>query len=666
MNLKMIRRSAVRVGLAFGLALAVRSSFAAPARHVFNDGDFCIGCNYWASHAGMYMWRKWDAKTVERDVADLSSQGVEMMRVFPLWPDFQPVDRLCGYAGEDRGIGMVGDRPMPNDAGVDDEMMMRFRFLCDCAQARGAKLVVGLVTGWMSGRIFVPPAFRGKNVLTDAETVEWQVRFVRHFVREMKDHPAIVAWDFGNECNCMGTADRAQFWCWMNQIASAIRLEDASRPVVSGMHGLKTRWTEMKSVYAQGELADVLTTHPYPLFTPHCAKEPYDSMRSELHASAESLLYAGLTGRPCFVEEAGDLGRCTVSPERSAAAVRTDLFSSWANGLGAYLWWCGYDQGHLDFPPYTWNAIERELGLFTKDRVAKPVLQEMTAFRDFRRSLPPEIARLPSRRIDAVCLVSENEDYWPQAFGAFLLARQAGFDIRFARAERELPEAKLYLVPSGTECDPFTSTAWNRVFARARDAGATVLVTKGEHMRFSDLRALTGNRLDAFFEKPLDVVFTVGGKRVAGHDTTTTRLTAEASEVLATAEGGSPVVTGFRLGKGQVVFVNFALELDAVLRGGFSGPNPNPRYAVYRLAAERAGIKRVATKGDAPSVGLTEHPLADGRTVVVAVNYEPTAVTCPIRLAAPLGKVYRGLVLSDSIRLGPNDAAVFAVETSGR
>ena len=56
--------------------------------------DFQLGCNYWASHAGVYMWRNWDRAVVEADLARLSRCGVNVLRVFPLWPDFQPLTRL--------------------------------------------------------------------------------------------------------------------------------------------------------------------------------------------------------------------------------------------------------------------------------------------------------------------------------------------------------------------------------------------------------------------------------------------------------------------------------------------------------------------------------------------------------------------------------------------
>jgi len=98
--------------------------------------------------------------------------------------------------------------------------------------------------------------------------IQWELRFVREFVSTFKDHPAIIGWDLGNECNCMGAATREQAYTWTATIANAIRAVDPTRPVVSGLHGLTPTgaWT----MQDQGELTDLLTTHPYP-FSPRTA-----------------------------------------------------------------------------------------------------------------------------------------------------------------------------------------------------------------------------------------------------------------------------------------------------------------------------------------------------------------------------------------------------------
>ena len=68
------------------------------------------------------------------------------------------------------------------------------------------------------------------------------------------------------------------------------------------------------------------------------------------------------------------------------------------------------------------------------------------------------------------------------------------------------------------------------------------------------------------------------------------------------------------------------------------------------------------TKGDCPWVGITEHPATDGSTVVIAINFEPRAIACPISVDGTLGTVWRGDVTDGCIKLAPNEAAVFEVK----
>lgn len=630
--------------------------------NIFEKNDFFTGCNYWASHAGIYMWRNWSAEDVERDLELLAAHDMTVLRVFPLWPDFQPLTRFYGGSGSRQNFGQNGG-PLRNAACIDTEMMSRFRFFCDTAEKNGLKLIVGLVTGWMSGRLFVPPALETANVLTDPEAVQWEVRFVRYFVKEMKDHPAIAAWDLGNECNCMaGISSSAVAWVWMNTIASAIRLEDAQRPVVSGMHSISTNQSDCWNLQTQGELMDILTTHPYPKFTPECNHEPFNTMRNELHPSAESLLYQGVAGKPCFPEEAGSLGPTVCSEDRAARSMRAALFSCWANGLSGYLWWCAFDQTHLDFPPYDWTALERELGLFRIDRSAKRMAEVMRDFTAFRKSLPFE---LPPRKIDAVCLVSETEKGWIGAFGAFLLSRQAGFDIRFAGIEQELPESDFYLMPSGSDPKTPTRRAWLALLDKVR-AGANLLLTVDGDCVLSAFREVTGVEIDARYHEEHLLEFTLKShpeQPMHGISEFRSRVTAERAEVLAAEPDGNPIMTVANYGSGRVFFVNLAIERMAVAKqpGCFHGDALNPFYLLYKEAAEHVGLKRLVTKL-LPGVGITEHPLDGRRTVCIAVNYEPEETVCPLAVDGRITQIWNGRWEDGALRIAGNDAAVFLVE----
>ena len=657
---------------AMSAVLLAGSASAAPSpddatRDIFTDGEFFVGCNYWAKNAGMYMWSRWEPETVEQEVAALAKHGTRVMRVFPLWSDFQPLTGDCFAGGKYRSFRFRDNRPLPNPAGVDDEMIARFRFLCDVAERNDVKLIVGLVTGWMSGRQFVPEVFEERNVLADPEAIRWQTKFVRYFVSKLKDHPAIAAWDYGNECNCMGAgaAGQAAFYNWMDHLAMAIRAVDPTRPIVSGMHGLSTREDAAANVRQNGEISDILCTHPYAFYVPGCGKEAFNTMRTILHPTAESVLYRALGGKPCFVEEIGNLGTSATSDARTAAGMRATLFSAWANDLKGLLWWCNSDQEVLDFPPYTLTPCERELGMLRQDLSPKPVMLEMQAFQQFRAALP--FRKLPKAKTDAVIVVSEKADGWIPGFGAYLLARQAGFNPTFAGAERELPDADFYILCSSETDSDYTYPAQKRLYAKVA-AGATALVLYCGESRLTHLKENAGVEVDFCTRSPRDCTFTLDAcpdRPIACSDSTTVRLLPAGAEILGRMANGDLAFTRFRLGKGQMLVCNAPLDRQAVARTDvLTGERIQPYYLVFREAAKCAGVKHVVEKGDCPYVGLTEHPAADGSTVVVAINFEPRAVECPIRVSGTLGAVWRGDVTATRIRLEPNEAAVFAVVPS--
>jgi hypothetical protein len=70
----------------------------------------------------------------------------------------------------------------------------------------------------------------------------------------------------------------------------------------------------------------------------------------------------------------------------------------------------------------------------------------------------------------------------------------------------------------------------------------------------------------------------------------------------------------------------------------------------------------VVEKGDCPWVGITEHPVADGSTIVMAINFEPRAMDCPVSINGQVGCVWRGKVKDSKIVLAPNEVALFEVK----
>jgi len=632
-------------------------------------GEFVVGSNYWASHAGTRMWADWQPNIVDQDFERLSEAGLQVLRVFPLWPDFQPIMLLRTIRGEPAEI-RHGEQPLPDDecgqAGMSAVMMDRFAEFLDLAHKHNLKFIVGLLTGWMSGRLHVPPALEGVNVLTDPLAIRWELRFVRHFVGRFKNHPAIVGWDLGNECNCMAPVRTAHdAYAWTATIANAIRLADPDHPVVSGLHGIgpETDWT----IQDHAELVDLLTTHPYAVFTRHCDRDPIDTIRTILHSAAESRMYADIGNKPCLCQEIGTLGPMLASEPKAADFARSCLFSLWANDCHGMIWWCANDQTELEHAPYDWKAAERELGMLRVDGTAKPVLDEMGEFRRFLDALPFDA--LPIRHREAICILTEEQDHWGVAYSSFILAKQAGFDLEFQCQGQPIRDADLYLMPS---------VVGHGIILRRRlielldkvEAGATLYLSldTGLPSRFEKLTGLEPQvrerrrTFDSVHLEGIDEVPTIPavGEFKIHFEPTRAR-------VLGTEADGNPAFAVADYGKGKVFLLGIPIEMAAARTpGAFHLEESPPYWHIYRHISQETVRGRAVSKRHR-FVAVTEHHIDGDHRIVIAINYSPERVDEQLTLAEgwSLGEFHRGRPTLEGVvlrvEISPNDALVFQV-----
>jgi hypothetical protein len=642
-----------------------------------SPGTFAVGCNYWASHAGTNMWSDWNAQVVEDNFKQLSENGLQMLRIFPLWPDFQPIRQMYTGAGQPMEI-RIGEAPLPDDefgrAGIDPVMMERFHVFADLAEKYHLKLVVGLLTGWMSGRLFVPPALEKLNVLADPVALMWEVKFVRCFVRCFKDHPAVFAWDLGNECNCMGpVTDHATAYTWVANITGAIAREDPHHPIVSGMHSLdepskKSAWRTQD----QHELLDILTTHPYPIFTPHCDQEPINTMRPLLHSTAQTRWYGDVGQMAAFCEETGSLGPMIASESVAADFLRTALLSLWAHDCRGLLWWCAYDQKHLTHAPYDWHGWERELGLFRVgpdgQNPPKPNAAVMREFRAFVDGLP--FPALPARVVDAVCILTEDQEQWAAAYSSFILAKQAGLEIEFQYADQPLREARAYFVPSASGGGSMQRHVWMELMEKVH-AGA-VLYLSSKDAVISPFNEVFGLEVNGRQRRSAPAEFRLsedGAPVLSVPAPIRLNLNLKGAQALAQEADGSPVFTRGRYGQGWAYFLGAPLETAlAEVPGAFDDPQGQPYWKIYSLVAQSLPETHVVKK-DQPRVGVTEHPLDNNQRVVVAVNYHPQPANVALSLAPgwQVANTLRGEPLAQAgkawqCQLPANDGAVWIIK----
>lgn len=584
--------------------------------------EFMIGCNYWASNAGTEMWKEWEPETVENDLKKLAQYGIKYLRVFPNWRDFQPVHPLMsGMLTVDYRLH---DADLPKNRYYLDEIMLeRFGCFCDLAEKYNLKLIVGLLTGFMSGRTFVPPALYGKNFASDPLALLFEQKFVHGMAEYFKDKPAIYAWDLGNECNVfLGAKSREEAENWSMIISNAIRTADNTRPVVSGMHSLGATGETQKIwlIKDQAENTDILTTHPYPYWCEHCSEGEVTSVQTLMHATCETKYYSNLGNKPCLAEEIGTMGPMVCDDETAGNFMKLNLYSNWANGAMGVMWWCANEQIELMFPPYDRNMCETELGMFDKNGNPKPVIKEVNKFSEWLKETD---FNLPKANDDAVCLATESQDQWGNLYSAYVLAKQAGVNVRFADALCTLPQANVYLMPSITGTLVLPAQRYCELKKRVEN-GATLYISNDKGM-LSDFNNLTGVTINNSKTKQDSGIFELNGCKVNYKRERNYIITADRAEVLAKDENGMPIFTKYRYGKGTVYYLNFPLEKNAV---GDCDAFDGSQHEIYNEIFKETKNDYALTYNN-KYIGITRH---ENEQWITMINYSSKVQNTNIRI----------------------------------
>lgn len=596
--------------------------------------DYMLGVNFWGSKAGTEMWADWDEKSIDDDLKLLSNYGVEYLRVFPNWRDFQPVHSIRTQQGKHREYRLHGKYLPLNEFMLDETMLSRFEKFCELAEKHGLKLIVSLITGWMSGKLFYPPVLENKNLITDSEALMFETKFARGFVRRFKHEKCITAWDLGNECNCMGNVeDRSQAWLWVSTIRNAIKCEDCSRIIMAGMHGL----TDMPenspwSIKMLGELTDVLTPHPYPSTTTGGESDPMNAPKMSYIPTFQCEYYSALGNKPAMIQELGSFANIIGCEQTKRDYLRVNVFSAFANNVKGFLWWCAHEQSELDFPPYEWTPLERELGLFYADKSPKPIAEEMKNLNKVLNSLP----QLPSKEIDGVFLNIDTrcDGNFYDATASYVLAKQAGINITFMSARDNsvtLPDSKLYIMPIHQMWSGIYRTHFENLKQKVYD-GATLLITHDDGM-INNFETFVG--LESHGTSVNDKLVNVNfndfnlNEIYTGKELLLKPLTAE---VLATSDDGNVMFSVNNYGKGKVYFANFPLEYIAYTsHRKLDNPKKYPYYKIYQTVASDILKNKPLTVSE-PLISTTYHKISDTEYYATLINYSPKKLESGISL----------------------------------
>lgn len=573
--------------------------------------EFIVGCNYWASNAGTNMWKDFDIDVIENDIRILREHGMKYMRVFPSWDDFQPIVARYVTPEERLRYSIESDELNENKFFLEKKMMDRFSAFLDVCEKYDVKIIVGLITGFMSGGMLVPQVLAGENPVTSPVSQYMQQLFIKGFVGEFKDREIIFAWDLGNECNAFYHGkDKYAPATWLAMTANAIRAEDPSRPVISGMsmNVVDGNW----SIGDQALFCDMTTTHPYPFWNEPAKIDETLEFRTTMHPTCFTKFCADIGNKPCLCEETGTMGPMVCSDELSGDFARLNAFSLWANGSLGMMWWCGHDQTELEHYPYSDIMVEHELGLLRNDYTPKPALLEMDKFGKWLDTIDFE---LPKAKDDAVCILTRNQNHYGIGYMTYVLAKKAGLNCRFAYSEDGIPESDIYILPSLLAFRVMNKKRYQQLLERVEN-GADLYISVHNSI-LSEFEKISGVKvIDSyvFNEKHTAEVL---GEQVEFTTRRNYLVEPTTAEVLAYDDRNNPFITVNKYGKGRIFFVNGPVEANLVdMHHAFDGNN----HLVYKKVFADY-IENQPVKLSNEDLVYTYHPTEDGAYIVVLNHF---------------------------------------------
>jgi endo-1,4-beta-mannosidase len=324
----------------------------------------------------MSWWSKFDPAEVEDDFARIAAGGLDSVRVFLTWEDFQP----------------TADR-------VDLSMLERLVEVADLAGGLGLGLIPTLFTGHMSGVNWIPAWAVGgsggdrrfrvvsggkvvhtglRNWYTDPEVGDAQVLLAAEAAAVLAGHEALWAWDLGNEnSNCVVPPTRSAARAWLARLSSVIRSADDTARVTVGLHMEDLEEDRRLGPSEAAEACDLLSMHGYPIYA-RWADGPTDDELLPFLARVTQWLGEG---RDLLFSEFG-LPSLLVEEDAAAAFTGRALEGLRRAGcLGALLWcYSDYDPALAESPPFDLAPHELSFGLWRVDGSPKPAVAVISTF----------------------------------------------------------------------------------------------------------------------------------------------------------------------------------------------------------------------------------------------------------------------------------------------
>ncbi len=357
--------------------------------------QFLLGVNYWPRRSAMYMWQRFDLGEIREDMARIRGLGLHVVRFFLRWDDFQPAPDT-----------------------LDDAMLRRFDAMMQTIADAGLRAMPTLFCGHMSGVNWLPawsldaatPHGRFRTIsggreqpygigdfYADERLLQAQLHFALGVGERVRDHPALYAWDLGNEFSNLreprAPRDAAR---WSALLTDALT-STSHGDVTGGTHGEDVERDRHLRPSSLAAPWDIATMHGYSTYAVF-ARDRLDEDVVPFYAR----LMQALSGKPLLFSEFGNPA-CPPNAQRvgAFACLDEDEMATYCRGvlerlhragtIGA-LWWCwsDYDPSLADLPPFDRAPHELRFGMIRADGSEKPVARALAAFAAENRQVLPE------------------------------------------------------------------------------------------------------------------------------------------------------------------------------------------------------------------------------------------------------------------------------------
>jgi endo-1,4-beta-mannosidase len=391
---------------------------------------FILGVNYWPRRKAMYWWSDFDAGEVRDEFALIASLGMNVVRIFLLWDDFQPTPDAVSQACLDN-LTLVCDIAAQNNLGIDMTFFTGHmsgpnwspRWLLD---PNGSIPSSYNPTQVVSNKQIVSGGYR--NPYHDAIALDAQRLLLRTVVSRLKDHPGIWMWNLGNEPDLFAEPHNAPAGrTWVREMTGLIKDIDDQHKVTCGLHVASLHHDNgLRIDHVYGE-TDVAVMHAYPMYA-SWARHPLDPDVVPFTCA----LTTALSGKPTLMEE---WGGCTALPgqesyvwewtaygkPRKQFMASEEDFTVYIEAVlpklvevgatGSMLWcFADYVEELWDKPPCSESRHERFFGLVRPDGSLKPHAEAIKRFAATKPTVNPN----PARRVQ---LDITPDDYYTDPTG---------------------------------------------------------------------------------------------------------------------------------------------------------------------------------------------------------------------------------------------------------